>query len=109
MPTPPNLSYRYTNGVANSSIPLSANTPAVVFTVPEDAPDILYYSVPSKSAGGRINIQKRAKTNKEYSNYDQVRFDSVPLTYYVNTAGFLVARYNQPYTSNTFNGQEYNY
>lgn len=100
--------HRYTKGVTNSAIGFSTTTPALTFTVPDDAPDILYYVTPSQGAIGRINIQKRRTTNQQYRKHDQVRFDTVPLTYYVNSAGFLVARYNQPYTSNTFNGQDYN-
>ena len=38
------------------------------------------------------------KTDSKYRTYEQVRFDHQKLTYFINSRGFLVARYVQDYT-----------
>jgi hypothetical protein len=79
-------------GVANSA-PTSLN-----FTVPFNAPNILYYScVERANCFGTLHIAE-AKVDISRRKYEQVRFDSQRLIYYVNENGFLVARYGSDYS-----------
>ena len=95
----------YTKGVVNSrsefggtDVDLSAlSTGPLVFTVPSDAPDILYYA-----SGNHANVYgilriRRETTNLKHRTYNQVRFDGEQLYYYINSRGFLVARYDNTY------------
>lgn len=71
---------------------------SLTFTVPFDAPNILYYScVESANCFGILNIAE-AKVDISRRKYEQVRFDSQKLTYYINENGFLVARYGSDYS-----------
>lgn len=92
---------RSANGDINSSILTSNNTlttHALVFTVPFDAPSTLWYcSGTNANSSGRIVIRD-ASTDLINRSYDQVRFDNQKLTYYINSQGFLVARYGADYS-----------
>ena len=65
------------------------------FTVPNDSPDILYLS-----SGNHADVYIKMYTNRlgladlVNRRFNQVRFDEVNVTYYINDDGFLVARYN---------------
>lgn len=100
-----NYSNEWANGVtysrsANDSVSstlLTSNndiTPhALVFTVPFDAPSMLYYaSGTNANCVGPIEIHD-PYTNLKYRRYEQVRFDNQQLSYYINSEGYLVARY----------------
>lgn len=75
---------------ANSDQPLE-------ITVPNDAPDILYFA-----SGNHANVygiitvkDKNEMSNLKHRKYEQVRFDNQKLTYFMNDEGFLIARYGQ--------------
>ena len=100
-----NYTNEWTKGVKNSKSAnigvtnTSVTSMPLIFTVPFDAPSTLYYSCGSNaSCSGTIEIRP-ASVNLANRKYEQVRFDNQQLTYYVNSQGFLVARY----------GAEYNY
>jgi hypothetical protein len=97
----------YLKGVTNSrsayggtgSDPNCLTTEPLVFTVPADAPDILYLSTGSHPTFyATIYTSRLTYPNLKYRNYDQTRLDDRKLTYFINSNGFLVARYNQDYT-----------
>jgi len=100
----------YLEGVINSRsantgdgfITVNANVATsdpLVFTVPMDAPDQLYYaSGQDANCYGILKISTEL-TNTNKRKYEQVRFDNQQLTYYISNTGYLVARY----------GAEYNY
>ena len=69
----------------------------MIFTIPADAPDILYYASMNHANVYGILRVRRELTNLTHRTYDQVRFDTVKLTYYINNRGFLVARYLNDY------------
>jgi hypothetical protein len=71
----------------------------MVFTVPAEAPDQLYLSsVSYPNLYATIYTNRLTYSNLKYRNYDQTRMDDRKLTYFINSNGFLVARYNQDYT-----------
>jgi hypothetical protein len=83
-------------GGSNGDLNTQSSGP-LIFTVPSDAPNKLYYASGNHSGVyGVINI-RRETTNLAHRTYEQVRFDSVQLTYYINNRGFLVARYLNTY------------
>ena len=94
-----NYSNIYKVGVANSKTEHGSTLGPLVFTVPMDAPDTLYYASGNHAnCYGKISIDDRDElTNLNNRKYDQVRFDNQKLTYYMNEDGFLVARYGQDY------------
>lgn len=79
---------------------LNSNTDQpLTITVPNDAPDILYLL-----SGNHNNLSVTLYTTRQTQhanlknrNYDQVRFDDKKVTYFINSDGFLVARYNSDY------------
>lgn len=95
--------YEYTKGVINSraayggsqSDPNTITDQPLEFTVPNDSPDILYLS-----SGNHSDVYIKMYTNRlgladlVNRKYNQVRFDEMDVTYYINENGFLVARYN---------------
>jgi hypothetical protein len=90
----------YQVGVANSKTEYGGILEGpLVFTVPMNAPDTLYYASGNHAnCYGKISIDDRDElTNLNNRKYDQVRFDNQKLTYYMNDDGFLVARYGQDY------------
>jgi hypothetical protein len=90
----------YQVGVANSKTEYGGILEGpLVFTVPMNAPDTLYYASGNHvNCYGKISIDDRDElTNLNNRKYDQVRFDNQKLTYYMNDDGFLVARYGQDY------------
>jgi hypothetical protein len=100
-----NYNYEWVLGVTNSRSAYGGsngdlNTQSsgpLIFTVPSDAPSKLYYASGNHSGVyGIINI-RRETTNLKNRQYEQVRFDNVKLTYYINSRGFLVARYLNDY------------
>lgn len=97
----------YLGGVVNSRTcyrgpeadPKAYTDQPLEITVPNDAPDILYFA-----SGNHANVygiitvkDKNEMTNLKHRKYEQVRFDNQKLTYYMNEDGFLVARYGQDY------------
>lgn len=105
-----NYTNEYTNGVsyahssndAVSSSLLTQNntvTPAsLIFTVPFDAPAVLYYSCgENANCYGEIQVSE-AQVDISRRKYEQVRFDNQQLTYYISNNGFLVARYGAEYS-----------
>jgi hypothetical protein len=95
----------YLGGVNNSrtchggpKVDPNANTDEPLeITVPNDAPDILYFA-----SGNHANVygiiivkDKNEMTNLKHRKYEQVRFDNQKLTYFMNDEGFLIARYGQ--------------
>lgn len=103
-----NYATEYTKGVTNSrsannggyGLPVSNTSTTsefLVFEVPADAPAALYYaSGNSASTYGFITVRE-AQTDAKYRKYNQVRFDNLQLTYYLNSNGYLVARYGADY------------
>lgn len=90
----------YQVGVANSKTEYGGTVAGpLVFTVPMNAPDTLYYASGNHAnCYGKISIDDRDElSNLNNRQYDQVRFDNQKLTYYMNDDGFLVARYGQDY------------
>lgn len=84
-------------GGANNELNTLSSGP-LIFTIPPDAPSVLYYaSMNHSNVYGKLNVV-RETTNLKHRKYEQVRFESVQLTYYINSRGFLVARYGSPYT-----------
>ena len=62
-----------------------------------DAPDVLYYA-----SGNHANVYGVMRVRRENANlnnrkHEQVRFDGLQLSYYINNRGFLVARYLNEY------------
>lgn len=98
-PTGNNYTYQYLNGISNSRTYSGSTLGPLEFTVPPDAPNTLYYASGNHAnCYGKILIQDTSElTNLNHRNFDQVRFDNQKLTYYVNSDGFLVARYGQDY------------
>lgn len=83
------------NGATSNSVVTSH---ALVFEVPFDAPNQLFYaSGNNANCHGIIDIVN-PDTNLKYRTYEQVRFDNQQLTYYVNSQGYLVARYGAEYS-----------
>lgn len=109
----PNSGCSYTNeyleGVQNSRsandgngfITINANvatSEALTIKVPMDAPDQLYYaSGQDPNCFGILKITSEL-SNPKHRKYEQVRFDNLQLTYYLNSNGFLVARYGADYS-----------
>lgn len=97
----------YLDGVVNSrtasggsKVDANAQTDQPLeFTVPLDAPNTLYYASGNHAnCYGVITINERDElSNLKHRKYDQVRFDNQKLTYYMNSDGFLVARYGKDY------------
>jgi hypothetical protein len=82
-------------GVTDSNV----NTPnPLTFTVPVDAPKQLYYASGEDANCFGIIRTEEPLTNTNHRKYDQVRFDNQKLTYYLNSQGFLVARYGADYS-----------
>lgn len=96
------VSYAHSSNDAVSSSLLTQNntiTPAsLIFTVPFNSPDVLYYSCgENANCYGVIQVAE-AKVDISRRKYEQVRFDNQKLYYYVNSQGFLVARYDADYS-----------
>ena len=89
----------YNEGVSYIKSGGGNSTPtSLTFSVPFNAPNILYYScVESANCFGILHIAE-AKVDISRRKYEQVRFDSQKLTYYINENGFLVARYGSDYS-----------
>ena len=85
----------------NGFITVNANVATsepLEFKVPMDAPDQLYYaSGQDANCYGILKITSEL-TNAKNRKYEQVRFDNLQLTYYMNSNGFLVARYGADYS-----------
>jgi len=85
----------------NGYITVNANvatSDALIINVPMDAPDQLYYaSGQDANCYGILKITSEL-TNTKYRKYEQVRFDNLQLSYYINSNGFLVARYGADYS-----------
>lgn len=101
------FSTEYLKGVTNSRSAYGGpegdlnclTSDAMIFTVPADAPDVLYLSTGSHANFyATIYTTRLTYPNLKYRNYDQTRMDDRKLTYFINSNGFLVARYNQDYT-----------
>lgn len=96
----------YLSGVTNSRSSYggptgdirSNTTEPLTFTVPENAPSVLYLA-----SGNHANVIVTMHVNRiPHSNlknryYGQVKFDDARVTYFLNNDGYLVARYNQNY------------
>jgi len=101
--TPSSGSYtnEYLKGVQYSRSAYDANvttSDALIINVPMDAPDQLYYaSGQDANCYGILKITSEL-TNTKYRKYEQVRFDNLQLSYYINSNGFLVARYGADYS-----------
>ena len=104
-PSGANYANEYLIGVVNSRSAYGGsngdlNTQSVgplSFTIPEDAPDVLYYA-----SGNHANVYGVMRVRRENANlnnrkHEQVRFDGLQLSYYINNRGFLVARYLNEY------------
>jgi len=105
-----NYTNEFTNGVSysrsandsTSSSLLTTNnsiTPhSLIFTVPFDAPSTLYYcSGTNANCYAKMNITE-ARVDISRRTYEQVRFDTQQLTYYINSNGYFVARYGADYS-----------
>lgn len=100
--------YEYLEGITNSRtantgegfITVNANVATsdpLQFKVPMDAPSQLYYaSGQDANTYGTITISTEL-TNTNKRRYEQIRFDNQKLNYYVNSNGYLVARYGADY------------
>jgi len=99
--------YEYLSGVENSRSSYggtegdirSNTTEPLTFTVPENAPAALYLAS-GNHAGVYItmHVNRQPHANLKNRYYHQVKFDDARVTYYLNSDGYLVARYNQTYT-----------
>jgi len=104
-PAGANYAFEYLVGVVNSRSAYGGsdgdlNTQSVgplVFTIPADAPDILYYASGNHSNVYGMMRVRRENANLTHRKHEQVRFDGVQLSYYINNRGFLVARYLNEY------------
>lgn len=104
-PSGGNYDNEYLKGVKNSRTAwngnLDQNTATdkdLEFTVPWDAPDRLYYaSGNNTNMYGTIIVASVNDTNLNARRYEQVRFDHQKLCYFINSDGFLVARYGTDY------------
>ncbi len=85
----------------NGFITVNANvatSETLVFKVPMDAPNQLYYSSgQDNNCFGTLTITAEL-TNPKHRKYEQVRFDNLQLSYFLNSNGFLVARYGADYS-----------
>jgi len=98
--------YEYLNGVQNSRSSYggpdgdirSNTTEPLTFTVPENAPAALYLAS-GNHAGVFItmHVNRLPHSNLKNRYYEQVKFDDARVTYFLNSDGYLVARYNQNY------------
>jgi len=104
-PAGANYANEYLVGVVNSRSAYGGsngdlNTQSVgplVFTIPADAPDILYYASGNHANTYGMMRVRRENANLTHRKHEQVRFDAVQLSYYINSRGFLVARYLNDY------------
>ena len=97
----------YLSGVTHSRAafggtddPYTATASNLLFTVPWDAPDQLFYAsgnINTPNMIGNIFVQ-HGDTDLNARKYEQVRFDHQKLYYYINDRGFLVARYGSDYS-----------
>jgi hypothetical protein len=89
------------NTDVSSSLLTSNNTLTshpLVFNVSFDSPSKLYLSSGTNAnCYIQINIIE-AKINMANRKYEQVRFDNLQVTYYLNSQGYLVARYGADYS-----------
>jgi hypothetical protein len=91
----------YSRSANVSTLTPDANTSTsnpLTFTVPVDAPKQLYYASGNDAGCFGIIRMEEALTNTANRKYEQVRFDNQQLNYYINSQGFLVARYGADYS-----------
>jgi len=101
-----NYTYEYLSGVENSRSSYggtqgdirSNTTEPLMFTVPENAPSVLYLASGNhNNVFITLHVNRLPHSNLKNRYYGQVKFDDTRVTYFLNNDGYLVARYNQNY------------
>jgi len=88
---------RSANLSSGSDTKVNTSNP-LLFTVPVDAPKQLYYASGEDAGCYGIIRTEEPLTMTSRRKYEQVRFDNQKLTYYLNSQGYLVARYGADYS-----------
>ncbi len=106
-PTGNNYNNEYLIGVINTKSSYgghdsdlqSYTSQPLTFTVPPNAPEVLYLVSGNPTTLNITLYTSRQTQHADLKNryYDQVRFDDKKVTYFINSDGFLVARYNSDY------------